>query len=458
MKRRMIFCFVGILCVFLLAFHLSAGALSGTEVFRDNGGGVVRLFARVSGTPVAVISSGGTYFAATGGAVQVSGSSCDRAVHNNGTITLLFGSGNSTRVALASAGGIYAEFIVPQPVGAMRGYAMAGNAFWCCVGSELQVYDTAGTLQKSYALPATANSVAVTSGGRVLVFCNDGTTFAADGLPEELAAISSRGVNPLVPLGNDWFVDAYGHICYYSGGSIYGTGIVGTPPRFADYASCGISDVAAYAESGSSVAYCSLSTGEKLGSIPLDGDIKALAGGAVLLCSGNVYSIVCPEYAAATPTPVPTVSTVPTETPDAAVSPSPSVSPSHSPSSGKGHPLPDGVYLLETTAVIPVGTTAAQLRSADEVEDVLTAEGDRAAGDCRTGIRLVLRDGRDLFVVVPGDANGSGTVNTADITVLQKHVLGEELLSGVYLAAADLDGNGVLNTADLVRLADRLHK
>jgi hypothetical protein len=58
--------------------------------------------------------------------------------------------------------------------------------------------------------------------------------------------------------------------------------------------------------------------------------------------------------------------------------------------------------------------------------------------------------------VVPGDINWSGTVNTADITVLQKHILGEAQLQGVSFAAADLDENGVLDTADLVLLAAAL--
>lgn len=463
MKRRAISCFVGILCVFLLF----AGRFAyGNEVFRDNGSGVVRLFSVVNGTPLAVITSGGsTYFATPGGSFAV-GSACDRAVNCNGVLVLLSSNGGSTRVSLAGSGGVYGEFSVPLPVGAVRGYAFAGDFFWCCVGKELQVYDTSGALLNSYALPGVADSLAVTTGGRVLAFCNDGVVYAADGLPEELTGLYSGGVHPMVPLGGNYFVDAYGNFCVYGGDGVYYTGVTGTPPRTTDYAASAVNgDAAMYASSGSEVTFCSLATGETLGTAAVSGNIKAMAGGAALVQNGSAYAIVFPEYSVPTPAPTPTPG--PEATPNISSTPVPTASPTLSPSpspvssgeeavSSSENGLPAGVRVLDDRLLVPVGTTAAQLRKADEIEDVLTADGKRADGACRTGMDALCADGCIRSIVVPGDINWSGTVNTADITALQKHILGEAQLQGVSFAAADLDENGVLNTADLVLLAAAL--
>ena len=61
-----------------------------------------------------------------------------------------------------------------------------------------------------------------------------------------------------------------------------------------------------------------------------------------------------------------------------------------------------------------------------------------------------LNNGETLPIVVPGDANGSGTVNSADIRAAQQAILGEAELSGVYEIAADVDRNGRVDTHDLL--------
>ena len=61
-----------------------------------------------------------------------------------------------------------------------------------------------------------------------------------------------------------------------------------------------------------------------------------------------------------------------------------------------------------------------------------------------------LNSGETLPIVVPGDANGSGTVNSADIRAVQQAILGEAELSGVYEIAADVDRNGRVDTHDLL--------
>ena len=53
---------------------------------------------------------------------------------------------------------------------------------------------------------------------------------------------------------------------------------------------------------------------------------------------------------------------------------------------------------------------------------------------------------------VPGDINSDGFVNTVDLTVMRKYLVGIEN-SGIVLARADLSGDdGVVDVRDLIRL------
>ncbi len=71
------------------------------------------------------------------------------------------------------------------------------------------------------------------------------------------------------------------------------------------------------------------------------------------------------------------------------------------------------------------------------------------SGLIRTG--MTARSGsRRLLIVVTGDANGSGTVNSADFRAIQEHLLEIEKLTGAYYIAADVSGNGTVGTEDLV--------
>lgn len=57
---------------------------------------------------------------------------------------------------------------------------------------------------------------------------------------------------------------------------------------------------------------------------------------------------------------------------------------------------------------------------------------------------------------VPGDINSDGTVNTADIGMLQKHLTASSSLTVRQRKAADMDGSGSLNTLDLALLKKQL--
>ncbi len=53
---------------------------------------------------------------------------------------------------------------------------------------------------------------------------------------------------------------------------------------------------------------------------------------------------------------------------------------------------------------------------------------------------------------VRGDVNGDGTVTILDVTLIQRHLLGIETLSGSSLTAADVDGNGSIDVADVITI------
>ena len=78
---------------------------------------------------------------------------------------------------------------------------------------------------------------------------------------------------------------------------------------------------------------------------------------------------------------------------------------------------------------------------------VYNKNGSEASGDIRTGMYTSINN-LTYTLCVKGDINGSGTVNSSDMTSLLKHISGRSILSDVYFSAADLDSNGKLNTQD----------
>lgn len=61
-------------------------------------------------------------------------------------------------------------------------------------------------------------------------------------------------------------------------------------------------------------------------------------------------------------------------------------------------------------------------------------------------------------VIVPGDINASGTVNTADMRLLQRVLVGETELTDTAALAADLNENGRPDAADLVLLDAKMQR
>lgn len=79
------------------------------------------------------------------------------------------------------------------------------------------------------------------------------------------------------------------------------------------------------------------------------------------------------------------------------------------------------------------------------------AEGTAATGDI---LRIYKTDGalyKSYPVVIHGDVNGDGKVNSQDLRRTQRHILGAAALSGYHLIAADTNSDGKVNSQDLRR-------
>ena len=101
--------------------------------------------------------------------------------------------------------------------------------------------------------------------------------------------------------------------------------------------------------------------------------------------------------------------------------------------------------------------TCAALRDALSPREVqvYTAAMAPASGSLRPG-QTTLIDGTPYTVVLRGDLNGSGTINSADLRLLQRVLAEDEALTDAARLAADLNADGSVNAADLVLLAARI--
>lgn len=113
------------------------------------------------------------------------------------------------------------------------------------------------------------------------------------------------------------------------------------------------------------------------------------------------------------------------------------------------------------TVVVPYGTTLARFRKTVPLQgatlSAVKADGTQLySGKLGTGTLLQLYHDWELMdeitVIVMGDLNGNGVVNTADIKLLFQHLADEIQLTGCFYSAANMDGDEVVDTRDLVLL------
>lgn len=107
---------------------------------------------------------------------------------------------------------------------------------------------------------------------------------------------------------------------------------------------------------------------------------------------------------------------------------------------------------------VSAGTSGSKFTSSFSVTDgsikVYNASGEELINDTvGTGsiLKLYDMDGNEkstYTVIVKGDNNGDGKVNSADALRVQRHSVGTLTLSGVQLTASDVNGDGKYNSAD----------
>ena len=224
--------------------------------------------------------------------------------------------------------------------------------------------------------------------------------------------------------------------------------------------------------------------GDKAEFFTLSGEAAALTANAAIiwqngaLCRELFGTFVQPTPTPSpipTPTPEPTATPKPSKTPKPTATPKPSTTPKPTatpkPSTTPkptAIPKPTATPDPDVTAKLRVsghilyaepGVTAAKLRAAfpqAEVE-VYTSSSAAASGRLKTGMSVLIDD--ELYtVIVPGDINASGTVNTADMRLLQRVLVGETELTDTAALAADLNENGRPDAADLVLLAAKMQR
>ena len=103
---------------------------------------------------------------------------------------------------------------------------------------------------------------------------------------------------------------------------------------------------------------------------------------------------------------------------------------------------------LKFTLPMPQGLTRGRLRFVSWQADVISCGAIKSA--TLTPVGASPQPG-----VLPGDVDGSGNINIADVTVLIDYLLSGNSDS-ISLSAADVDGDNQINIADVTALIDKL--
>ena len=98
---------------------------------------------------------------------------------------------------------------------------------------------------------------------------------------------------------------------------------------------------------------------------------------------------------------------------------------------------------------------AGRISSQGGTVEIYSGNNRVTSGSIGTGmtVKVTSSAGTTSFnVVVKGDASGDGKVNALDLLQIQKSILGQKSLSGVYSQAADPSGDGKVNALDLLQI------
>lgn len=158
-------------------------------------------------------------------------------------------------------------------------------------------------------------------------------------------------------------------------------------------------------------------------------------------------------------TPAPSASAAPTE--PAAVTPSASPAPTVTPTPAPV--LSSTAFSISESTVTGLNPQNGQNTAANIVAGltapagysiaVVNADGSPCTGLVGTGCKVRLLSGssiaKEYTVILYGDANGDGKINSADVTIIKRHLLQMNLMTPLSISAADASHDGKVNSADL---------
>lgn len=143
---------------------------------------------------------------------------------------------------------------------------------------------------------------------------------------------------------------------------------------------------------------------------------------------------------------------------------------SHSDSSSSNYPyqLESDTFLIDrsnNTIFLPPATTFAVLRdSLNSTKDTIIMKNLSGttinSGNLGTSYTVALEiEGSivdKLTIIVKGDINGTGTVNSRDVQLLYDQLNGSETLSDIQLLACDMNSDELIDTSDLLLLKQQI--
>ena len=137
-------------------------------------------------------------------------------------------------------------------------------------------------------------------------------------------------------------------------------------------------------------------------------------------------------------------------------------------SSNYPYQLESDTFLIDrsnNTIYLPPSTTFAVLRdSLNSTKDTIIMKNlsntTISSGNLGTGYTVALQiDGLivdKLTIIIKGDINGTGTVNSRDVQLLYDQLNGSETLSDLQLLACDINSDELINTSDLLLLKQQI--
>ncbi len=108
--------------------------------------------------------------------------------------------------------------------------------------------------------------------------------------------------------------------------------------------------------------------------------------------------------------------------------------------------IPDNCKIEDNNIIIAPGTTIESMQG-------VTNNSEKFA----TGANITLNE-NNYSLVILGDPNGDGIINSADLLKIVKHLNETAILEGANLRAADCNNDGITNSADLLKVVKYLNE